>query len=151
MDVHENRSWMYNRLLPGRKGYTEAFLNGVAEFVSFALGKTNLSNGKITCPCTTCKNLNFLDSEDVKVHLYRRGFIPGYWYWTCHEEIDPTLCDVYNTYSNSSTYVNESHNQDFDRMIHEAVGVDFSMNYDEQNEDFPNTKAQKFYDLLHAS
>jgi len=80
MDVHENCSWMYNRLLPGRKGYTEAFLNGVAEFVSFALEKTNFSNGKIRCPCTTCKNLNFLDSEDVKVYLYRTGFIPGYWY-----------------------------------------------------------------------
>jgi len=65
-------------------GYTEAFLNNVVEFVFFALGKTNLSNGKIRCPCTTCKNLNFLDSEDVKVHLYRMGFIPGYWYSTCH-------------------------------------------------------------------
>jgi len=43
---------MYNRLLPGRKGYTEAFLNGVVEFVSFALGKTKSSNGKIRCPCT---------------------------------------------------------------------------------------------------
>ena len=30
MDVHENHK-MYNRLLPGLKGYTEAFLNGVAE------------------------------------------------------------------------------------------------------------------------
>jgi len=63
--------------------------------LSFALGKTNLSNEKIRCLCTTCKNLNFLYSEDVKVHLYRRGFIPSYWYWTCHGEIDPTLCDVY--------------------------------------------------------
>ena len=58
---------------------------------------------------------------------------------------------MYNTYSNSSTHVHESHNQDFDRMIHKAVGVEFSINYDEQNEDFPNTEAQKFYNLLHAS
>ena len=65
-------------------------------------------------------------------------------------EIDQTLCDVYNTYSNSSTHVHEIYNQDFDRMIHEAVGVEFSINYDEQNEDFPNTEAQKFYDLLHV-
>jgi len=41
----------------------------VAEFVSFALEKANLSNGKIRCPCSECKNLNFLDSEDAKVHL----------------------------------------------------------------------------------
>jgi len=93
----------------------------------------------------------YLDSEDVKVHLYQTRFITGYWYWTCHGKIDPTLCDMYNTYSNSSTHVRESHNQDFDRMIHEAIGVEFSDNYDEQNEDFPNTEAKKFYDLLHAS
>jgi len=36
-------------------------------------------------------------------------------------------------------------------MIHEAVGVEFSVNYDEKNKDFPNTETQKFYDLLHAS
>ena len=58
---------------------------------------------------------------------------------------------MYNTYSNSSTHVHESHNQDFDRMIHEAVGVEFSVNYNEQNEDFSNTEAQNFYDLLRAS
>jgi len=36
-------------------------------------------------------------------------------------------------------------------MIHEAVGVEFSVNYNEQNEDFSNTEAQNFYDLLRAS
>jgi len=58
---------------------------------------------------------------------------------------------MYNTYSNSSTHVHESHNQDFDHIIHEAVGVEFLVNYDEQNEDFANTEAKKFYDLLHFS
>jgi len=125
-----------------KRGTLKTFLNGVAEFVSFAHGKRNSSNGKIICRCTTCKNLNFLDSEDVKVHLCRKGFILGYWYWTCHRKIDPTLSYVHHTYSNLSTHVHESHNQDFDRMIHEAVGVEFSVNYDEQNEDFPNTEAK---------
>jgi len=151
MNVHKNRSWMYTRLLLGRKGYIEAFLNGIVEFVSFALEKANLSNGKIRCLCSKCKNLNFLDYEDVKVHLYRRGFVPPYWYWTCHGEIDPTLCHVYNTYPKFSACAHEDHNQDFDNMIHEAVGVEFSSNYDQQNEECPNTEAKYFYDLLHAS
>jgi len=53
------------KFLPSRKGYIEAVLNGVAEFVSFAFGKINLSNEKIRCPCTTCKNLNFLYSKGI--------------------------------------------------------------------------------------
>jgi len=43
------------------------------------------------------------------------------------KEIDPTLCDVYNTFRNSSTRAHDKHNQDFNHMIHEAVCV----NYDE--------------------
>jgi len=36
--VIRNRSWMYNRLLLGSKGYIKVFLNGVVKFVSFTLG-----------------------------------------------------------------------------------------------------------------
>ena len=40
---------------------------------------------------------------------------------------------MYNTYPNSSTRAHEDHNQDFDCMVHEAVGVEFSNNYGQQN------------------
>ena len=142
---------MYNKLLPNWKGYSETFLNGVPKFVSFALERSNLLNRKNRCSYSQCKNLNFLDFEDVKVHLYRRGFVPSYWYWTCHWEIDLTLCDVYNNFLNSSTHAHthDDHNQDFDYMIPEADGV----NYDEQNEEFPNTNAIFFmiYYMLHTN
>jgi len=97
--------------------------------------------------------LKFISIKGVKVHLYQRGFVPSYWYWTCHGEIDPTLCDVYNTYPNPSTRAHEDHNQDFDRMIHEVVGVEFSNNYGQQNEEFPNSEAKFFmiYYMLHKN
>jgi len=95
MDIHQNERWMYNRLMFNRMGYNEAFLKGVDECVSYACQERNLSNGKIRCPClfaNKCKNLKFFHFEKVKVHLYKKGFIPGYWYWTCHRESDPNIC-----------------------------------------------------------
>jgi hypothetical protein len=36
MEVPPHRTWMYNRLHPGRKGHVSEFLNGVNEFIEFA-------------------------------------------------------------------------------------------------------------------
>ena len=36
MNGHLHRTWMYNRLLPDRSGYTQEFLDGVNEFDQFA-------------------------------------------------------------------------------------------------------------------
>ena len=80
MNVHINHSWTYNRLLFGRKGYIKAFLNDVAEFVSFTLERSNLSNWKRDVCVINAKILKLLRSEDVKVHLYEKGFMA--WYWT---------------------------------------------------------------------
>jgi len=74
------------------RGYKDAFLKGVDEFMCYACEKTNLSNEKIRCPYSKCKNLKFFHFQEIKVHLYNKGFIPEYWYWTCHGESDPNLC-----------------------------------------------------------
>ena len=66
---------MYDRFMYDRRGYKDAFLKGVDEFVSYACEEKNLSNGKIRCPCSKCKNLKFFHFEEVKVQLYKKGFM----------------------------------------------------------------------------
>ena len=101
--MRQFRSWMYNRLMPGRKGYTNEFLNGVEEFVAFACQQAHLAKGKIRCPCSKCRNMNYIMPEDVRVHLYRKGFVANYWYWTCHGETNPTLRRVFSNQASGSS------------------------------------------------
>lgn len=150
MDIQQSRGWMYDRLNLDRRGYADAFLNGVDEFVSYASLQTNLSNGKMRCPCSKCKNLKFLTSEEVKVHLYKKGFIPDYWYWTCHGESDPDLCANLNTHTTTHEGYNDHLNR-FENMVYDVVGSDYETHYDQEMDESPNIDAQKFYDLLHAA
>lgn len=83
----ENRQWIYNRNLPGRTGIRQEFLAGVAEFINFASNQYQFMNGdQIRCPCYRCKNRKFLNTADVVLHLYRRGFTENYWNWVAHGE-----------------------------------------------------------------
>ena len=95
MDIFHLRSWMYNRLLPGRKGYTDEFVKGVEDFILFACQRPYFeSEGTIRCPCCKCKNQRYLTTDEVKLHLYKTGFVPNYWYWTSHGESDPYVGGV---------------------------------------------------------
>jgi len=154
MNILQNRSWMYNRLMLDRRGYTDAFLQGVDDFVSYACQETNVSNGKIRCPCSKCKNLKFFHFEEVKVHLYKKGFMPEYWYWTCHGESDPTICvDTSPTIFSSQ----ERHLNKYKSMVYDVAGLEYEMDHDQEiNEspnmdESPNIEAQKFYELLDAA
>lgn len=154
MDIRLTRSWMYNRLLPGRKGYTAAFEKGVEEFISFACKQEGVSNNQIRCPCPLCKNIYHLDAELVKVHLYSKGFKPNYWYWTCHGESDPELKAKVNNRHRNTTSAQDGQNEHssrFESMVYDAVGPEYQVDYDEEMEESPNIDDQEFYDLLHAA
>ena len=57
MDIPHRRKWMYNRLNPGRRGYTDEFLQGIDEFIIFACqNEVYASQGKIRCPCSKHQN-----------------------------------------------------------------------------------------------
>jgi len=43
--------------MSNRRGYKDAFLKGVNEFVSYAREETNFSNRKIRCPCSKWKKI----------------------------------------------------------------------------------------------
>ena len=109
MDIPPHRRWMYNRLHPKRNGYTNEFIIGMEEFMKFVCEQPiYLSEGLIRCPCIRCKNEKYHTPDLVNVHLYRKGFIPHYWYWTAHGEVAPPInpsIDIHLVGSNSAGHV----------------------------------------------
>ena len=76
-----HRSWMYNRLLLDRNGYTEEFLNEINQFDAFACRQADFqSGGKYRGPCSKCKNRVYLTPNKVKMHLMYKVFVKEYWY-----------------------------------------------------------------------
>jgi len=61
---------------------------GVEEFIKSAERfKENKGEDSIVCPCRDCKNLfQYYNSEEVKNHLIRRGFVERYTVWAWHGE-----------------------------------------------------------------
>ncbi|XP_058759557.1 uncharacterized protein LOC131632856 [Vicia villosa] len=150
MDIQLDHSWMYNRLNPCRKGYTEEFRNGLDEFVSFALQQEGIINDEIRCPCSNCKNVPLKHFEEVKVHIFQKGFKPNYWNWTCHGESDPELLVEINK-EKSAQEAHSNHHSTFENMIYDVVGLQHQMQFEEDIEESPNISDQKFYDLLHVA
>ena len=48
-------------------------------------------DGVIRCPCKKHKNKRFCHVDDVKICLYKRGFMDNYWYWVDHGEVEPEI------------------------------------------------------------
>ena len=85
---------MYNQLLPGRREYTDEFLNGLEEFINFTYQQPKyIIEGVIMCPYKLCKNEKHLareawkhfdwihldftaEPENVRLDLCADGFIP---------------------------------------------------------------------------
>ncbi|PHU06366.1 hypothetical protein BC332_22855 [Capsicum chinense] len=92
MTIPEHRKWIINRLLPGKVAYTDEFIKGMEEFIKFACSQPKYLYEKILrCPCKICKNIKHFTPGEVNVHIFKKGFIPGYWYWTSHGEEAPSI------------------------------------------------------------
>ncbi|XP_019240729.1 PREDICTED: uncharacterized protein LOC109220717 [Nicotiana attenuata] len=66
--------WMYNRNHPNRAGLRGEFIEVVAKFIAKAQSLDNfLIGGRIRCPCVKCKCVKSLKSDEIKVHLYKKG------------------------------------------------------------------------------
>ncbi|CAK8571760.1 unnamed protein product [Lathyrus sativus] len=78
------RSWMYNRLYLGRRGFKPNIKEGVKGFITLAFSQECCrSEGGVRCPCLKCGLRPIIsDPEEVERHLKRRGFIENYWVWT---------------------------------------------------------------------
>ncbi|KAF2285350.1 hypothetical protein GH714_000468 [Hevea brasiliensis] len=99
-----DRSWMYKRL------DVNGFLNpefevGVEYFLNFAYAQVDLvSNDKIRCPCSKCKNKKYLQRIDVTYHLYKFGFVGAYTQWDAHGE---GFTSEFNSLPTSSTSIDD--------------------------------------------
>ena len=160
MDIHSERSLMYNRLLPNRSGITDEFYAGVNQFIEFAKGTYEFTSaGLIRCPCVKCiSRCSLLLPSDVKVHLYQKGFRPNYWYWTLHGEVQPqesVISDLdvsgveHRPVENTLGRYEEMY---FDAARQVVENIDIG-SLDQRGEtgasnELPNAETQMFYDLL---
>ena len=73
-----------------------------------------------------------LNPDEVKVDLYKKRFLPNYWYWTSHGESDPRVgrvFDVHSSTSHSAQLGNDEQNR-YRAMIFDVVGLEFGFHYD---------------------
>ena len=85
MEIPENRRWMYNRIDPMTKWFTLEFERGVEEFIAHGSIHSQ-EERKIRCPCVKCKCQPYLKYDDVRLHLYKKGFMQDYYIWNSHGE-----------------------------------------------------------------
>ena len=81
---------MYSRLINGLLNLE--FLVGLEEFIEFPCSKPEWMNGnKMKCPCTLtkCRNCSYHQIDIAKYHLMKNDFIPGYYVWARHGEMEP--------------------------------------------------------------
>ncbi|KAI5676716.1 hypothetical protein M9H77_07666 [Catharanthus roseus] len=93
--MEDDRSWMCRRTVPGVMG------------INSDPGTTN----ELWCLCTKCKNSKYLKEYDVKLHLYKLGFLPNYHNWTAHGELSDHFLSL--TKSDMEQPVNASNNECF--------------------------------------
>ncbi|KAL6548500.1 hypothetical protein OROGR_008921 [Orobanche gracilis] len=147
------RGWMYSRMANGY--FQLSYFKEVENFIEFATSQPRFINvGKIKCPCTAakCKNQRFLDTESVKEHLVRNGFVPNYEVWIFHGETNLTPDEGGPS---ASRQEEASQNPYVNMVVDEGRRTipDFNFNEgDNMNEEEPpNPDAKKFYDMLEAA
>jgi hypothetical protein len=147
------RSWMYDRKNPGKRLVKARFLDGVEEFVTYAMSQDIVkSEGGIRCPCLKCMCGDIQSPNEVRKHLEMVGFMNDYYVWRHHGEEEPsnisTQFDV-NTHASSSGGPTECQNFGrMDDMLGDALGVNLAYEGGGEEEIIPNEKALKFYSMM---
>ena len=98
---------------------SDKYSDGVDDFLEFAILNSE-NRMSIRCPCTTCCNMEFLSPQQVRLHLFKKGFLENYLVWNWHGEVDrkPTSVKCQNQPQNQRfrcpdySYVND--------MVHDA-------------------------------
>ncbi|KAK2413740.1 hypothetical protein QL285_036417 [Trifolium repens] len=162
-----DRSWMYDRYYPGNRGQIkEIFKLGVELFIkAVKQSPVVISEGGIRCPCAVCECGRFRSEDEIKYHLYTKGFKPNYWIWSSHgESFQPApsnaannIGDVNQGATSSSAPIVAAQNyqhypfNEMNDMISDALGFNEVNNGSEDEYDgdeLPNAEAQRFYQLL---
>ncbi|KAF7812495.1 uncharacterized protein G2W53_033471 [Senna tora] len=91
-----DRIWMYNQLVPSRKGLTEEFVK-----------------------------------DDLKVHLYKYGFVPNYYQWISHgEPFVPIICQRSRNNQGNQANVPSTPINPYRTMVLEATGASMDFEFD---------------------
>jgi len=153
MDVSAHREWLYSRVLPDGVGLKNTFYEGVEIFILHACQLDQFKNeGTIRCPCLICDCLNNEIPDEVRDHLYKKGFRTNYFYWTSHGEEIPALVPL--TQPPPSVFGQNGCRENltsYEQMVMDVAGLSFSPKDEQSMEETPNQETQAFYDLLAAS
>jgi hypothetical protein len=85
--MEEDRRWMYEgwkkrgALSSEWVAKTDAFLDR-----AFARSETGTD---VRCPCSKCRNINFLDRRTMSIGICKNSYMPGYEVWVHHGEDPP--------------------------------------------------------------
>ncbi|XP_042441812.1 uncharacterized protein LOC122027062 isoform X3 [Zingiber officinale] len=146
--MQKERSWMYKKNLPERRGLTDEFIIGLKQFLDFASSNVEFMDGKkLRCPCRKCHNGKFLQSNQVEEHLCRFGFTPNYYNWTCHGEPFISYED-YGRNTQVSVNGDQSYNYEqlnpYHRMVIDVADQNFIPESSIASSSFPPTFEQMF-------
>ena len=84
--------------------------------------------------------------DDVRVHLFRKGFVSEYYVWNRHGELYESMHSKKST-CHLTRAVDVEPTNPYHKMILDAIGPKFENDF---MEEAPNLNAQKFYDMLNA-
>lgn len=126
------------------------FSGDVVEFVGieFACKKNNVMIDG--CPCAKCRNVPYLNLDDVKFNLYQNGFWSNYQKWTFHGEDDFANKSPKN---GGYTSIGDTSNL-YKSMVLDAFGSNYHLEHAlEASSDVeePNPEFKKFFDIFEAA
>ena len=75
-----DKSWI------GGDRTTKAYADGVQIFIDFAYRNKDILTSSIKCPCSTCVNRVYYNSQTVRNHIEMYGFEKSYKNWIYHGE-----------------------------------------------------------------
>ncbi|GAA0184354.1 hypothetical protein LIER_31642 [Lithospermum erythrorhizon] len=148
---------MHKRLDSDRRVIDE-FFDGVSDFIFQAQmhARSKYETSLIPCPCSKCRNIGPLPTDDVFKHLVKFGFVENYFYWEQHGESSGMNHD--NVAEPSCPVLrDEYHTMVGDGMgFAHGVGVGDSMGFaedvgDEDMTEATNRSVVEYYELLHAA
>ncbi|KAJ7976544.1 Transposon, En/Spm-like protein [Quillaja saponaria] len=139
-----DRSWMQRRVENYR--VTDEFMYNVNKFLDFAYSLPRIvdDNNTIRCPFLVCKNKKWISRDEVNVHLFKKGFLTNYKWWTLYGEGEEWLGETSN---DRRVDIGDSSNRYVD-MIMEAASTDFNWDEESQLLEKPNSDAKRFFKLL---
>src|SRR4051812_20295670 len=115
--IPPHRDWMYKRLTKNR-GIISEFEERVLGFIEYARGRDEYkrNNNAMRCPCVKCQCKKYKKSnDDVLMDLLNYEFMPDYYVWRCHGEVDVRILSV--THESSSHGSQQQEHQSLEQMV----------------------------------